>query len=319
MSFSSLPIVDLKSTSDEIRQSLLNACFTTGFFYLSNHGLHPLQDQVFDLAKEFFHRPLDEKLRHALSPTSYHGYLRIGRENLDSTNSKLIDEKEAFKFGQSDLNNIDQFPDFFHHGENFQLIQTFFRSCYDLCLRLFEHLAETFEINRDYFTSKHQWDKPPGATMKFLHYPPTNKTDSIRAGAHSDYGSLTLLFQHDNQSGLEVFDRSTNQWHPVEARDDMIVVNFGDVFEYWSKGMIKSTIHRVNLPTVDQQHHSRYSIAFFCDPNGDTLLTPIPSKLIQDRIYVKDQHATHVFPDDDQRILTAGEHLQMRLNKTHTY
>ncbi|CAF4788632.1 unnamed protein product, partial [Rotaria sp. Silwood2] len=49
-------------------------------------------------------------------------------------------------------------------------------------------------------------------------------------GAHSDDGSLTFVFQHDNKSGLEIFDRSTNVWHPVEARDNMIVVNFGDVF-----------------------------------------------------------------------------------------
>ena len=138
-------------------------------------------------------------------------------------------------------------------------------------------------------------------------------------GAHSDYGSLTLLFQHNNQSGLEVFDRSTNTWYPVEARDDMIVVNFGDVFEYWSKGIIKSTIHRVSLPNVDQADHSRYSIAFFCDPNEDTLLTPIPSKLIKDQVYTKDEHASHVFTDNDEQVLTAGQHLQMRLNKTHQY
>ncbi|UJR07404.1 hypothetical protein I4U23_011690 [Adineta vaga] len=276
-------------------------------------------NRMFKLAKEFFQLPLDAKLRHSINPTSYRGYLTVGRENLDSTNSTLVDEKEAFKIGQPELNNKDQFPELFSRDENFHLIDEFFHSCYNLCLRLFEHLAETFEINRDYFTSIHQWDKEPGATLKLLHYPPINKTNSIRAGAHSDYGSLTLLFQHDNKSGLEVFDRSTNQWYPVEARDDMIVVNFGDVFEYWSKGMIKSTIHRVNLPTREQENDSRYSIAFFCDPNGDTLLTPIPSKLIENLIYTKDQHATHVFTHDNEHILTAGEHLQMRLNKTHTY
>ena len=97
----------------------------------------------------------------------------------------------------------------------------------------------------------------------------------------------------------------------------MLVVNFGDVFEYWSKGMIKSTIHRVNLPTGDQQNDARFSIAFFSDPNGDTRLSPIPSKLIENRVYTKDEHANHIF--DDEHILTAGEHLQMRLSKTHKY
>jgi isopenicillin N synthase-like dioxygenase len=105
----------------------------------------------------------------------------------------------------------------------------------------------------------------------------------------------------------------------VEPRNDMIVVNFGDVFEYWSNGMIKSTIHRVNLPNGDQQNDARFSIAFFCDPNGDTRLTPIPSKLIENRVYTKDEHANHIFTHKNDEILTAGEHLQMRLNKTHQY
>ncbi|CAF5009302.1 unnamed protein product [Rotaria sp. Silwood1] len=326
MSFSSLPVIDLKSNPDDIRQSLLLACSTTGFFYVTNHGLDTLQSQMFSMAKEFFHRPLDEKLLYSLNTTSYQGYLRIGRENLDSTNSKLMDGKEGFNIRQPDLINKDMLPNIFSHEENFKLIEQFFRQCYDLCMRLFEYLAEIFQIDRDYFTSKHKWDKEPGAAVKLLHYPPINQieqnTNVIRAGAHSDYGSLTLVFQHDNKSGLEVFDRLTNVWYPVEARDDMIVVNFGDVFEYWSKGMIKSTIHRVIAPNVNEQNHSRFSIAFFCDPNEDTLLTPIPSKLIENRMYTKDEHAKHVFNDYDNNnghVLTAGEHLQMRLNKTHQY
>ncbi|CAF4779089.1 unnamed protein product, partial [Rotaria sp. Silwood2] len=51
-------------------------------------------------------------------------------------------------------------------------------------------------------------------------------------GSHWDYETLTLTFQSENQCGLEIFDRPTNQWCLVEARDDMVVVNFGDIFEY---------------------------------------------------------------------------------------
>ncbi|CAF1487136.1 unnamed protein product [Rotaria sp. Silwood1] len=323
MSFSSLPVIDLKSHPDDIRQTILLACSTTGFFYVSNHGLDSLQSQIFSMAKEFFYLPLQEKLLYASNTTSYQGYLKIGRENLDSTNSKLMDEKEGFRIRQSDLNRKDKLPNIFSHEENFKLLEQFFRQCYNLCMHLLEYLAETFEIDRDYFTSRHKWDKEPGAALKLLHYSPINQIEQninvIRAGAHSDYGSLTLLFQHDHKSGLEVFDRLTNCWYPVEARDDMIVVNFGDVFEYWSKGMVKSTIHRVILPTINEQNHSRFSIAFFCVPNGDTPLTPIPSKLIENHIYTKDKHAKQVFSDNDGHVLTAGEHLQMRLNKTHQY
>ncbi|CAF1423790.1 unnamed protein product, partial [Rotaria sordida] len=318
MSFASLPVINLKSNPDDIRQTLLLASTTTGFFYVSNHELNSLQNQMFSMAKEFFYLPLYEKLLYVSNPTSYDGYIRIGRENLDSTNLKLIDEKEAFKMRESALNRKDKLPNIFSHEENFKIIEQFFRQCYDLCMHLFQYLAETFQIDKDYFTSRHKWNQKPGVAIKLLHYPPINQieqnTNVIRAGAHSDYGSLTLLFQHDNKSGLEVFDRLKNCWYPVEARNDMIVVNFGDVFEYWTKGMIKSTIHRVILPNnINEQNQSRFSIAFFCVPNGDTLLTPIPSKLIENYIYTKDEHAKHVFNDNDGHVLTAGEHLQMRL------
>lgn len=96
----------------------------------------------------------------------------------------------------------------------------------------------------------------------------------------------------------------------------MIVVNFGDVLEYCSKGMIKSTIHRVAPPTSDKANQSRFSIAYFCDPDSNAPLVAIPSKLIENRVYIKDEHATHVFnysPDIDGRVITAGEHLLMKL------
>ncbi|CAF3099570.1 unnamed protein product [Rotaria sp. Silwood2] len=57
-------------------------------------------------------------------------------------------------------------------------------------------------------------------------------TSSDTTSTHWDYETLTLTFQSENQCGLEIFDRPTNQWCLVEARDDMVVVNFGDIFEY---------------------------------------------------------------------------------------
>ena len=185
MSFSSLPIVDLNACTDQICQSLLHACTRTGFFYVKNHQLDSFQRPMFDLSKQFFHLPLEEKLRYSLNTVSYQGYLQIGQENLDSTSSKSIDQKEAFKIRQSDLEDQPQLPALFSDKGNFDLIQRFFKKCYDLCMNLFEHLADTFDIDRDYFTSRHSWGRAPGSTLKLLHYPPTcqprSDDDSIRA------------------------------------------------------------------------------------------------------------------------------------------
>ena len=177
MSFSSLPVVDLESDADSIRRDLLFACSNTGFFYLSNHGLSSSYARMFALAKEFFHLPLDEKLKHSLTTASYQGYLRVGHENLDSTDAKMIDQKEAFKFRRLSLLSKDILPPVFSQEENFNFICDFFRACYDICKRLLGFLAESFEIDRDYFTSRHKWEVEPGDTLKLLRYPATNKTE----------------------------------------------------------------------------------------------------------------------------------------------
>lgn len=176
MSFSSLPVIDLEWDPDSIRRSIFLACSTTGFFYLSNHGLSSSRVRMFALAKEFFHLPLDEKVMHSLTTTSYQGYLRAGHENLDSTDAQLIDQKEAFKFRRLSLLTKDILPTVFSREDNYKFICEFFRACYDLCQRLLECLAESFEIDRDYFKSRHKWEVEPGDTLKLLHYPPTNTT-----------------------------------------------------------------------------------------------------------------------------------------------
>jgi len=319
MSFSSLAIIDLKEDESTIIQAIFKACSTTGFFYLRNHNLLDAQQRMFKLAKEFFRLPLDIK-EQCLITEENHGYVRRGQENLDSSNIKLIDEKEAFNIGK--LVKPDQLPSCFTQSDNLEFITKFFRDCYDLSMLLLTYLAQSFNIDSDYFTSRHRWELKSGNTLRLLHYPAVkNQSDeSIRAGAHSDYGSITLLFQHEHKSGLEVLDRSTNIWYPVQAFDDMIVVNFGDAFEYWSKGFIKSTVHRVVMPRIDSsKEDERFSIAFFCHPNDSTLLTPIPSNILLNQKFIKDEHSKHALDHDNEDTLTAGEHLRMRLNKTYTY
>ena len=100
----------------------------------------------------------------------------------------------------------------------------------------------------------------------------------IRAGAHSDYGkltilqkkrhvgeasakkwrikgSLTLLFQRPLQPGLEIQTRALT-WSPVPIfppgteNDEFppILINIGDLLSYWTNGLLKSTVHRVVFP-----------------------------------------------------------------------
>ena len=98
--------------------------------------------------------------------------------------------------------------------------------------------------------------------LRLLRYAPTpSKVDEgkLACGAHTDYGLFTLLAT-DSVPGLQVFDSETNEWIPVRPpREDMFVLNVGDLMQFWSDGAFKSTKHRV----VMDGDRERYSMAFF--------------------------------------------------------
>ncbi len=106
-------------------------------------------------------------------------------------------------------------------------------------------------------------------TLRLLHYPAVAESvfraneGTVRAGEHSDYGSLTFLFQ-DGRGGLQVQSPQGNfvDATPIEGT---CVVNAGDLLQQWSNDTIKSTIHRVVEPPVKEgeggEYPARYSIA----------------------------------------------------------
>ena len=60
---------------------------------------------------------------------------------------------------------------------------------------------------------------------------------------HTDYGCLTLLAT-DGSPGLEVRKRGGG-WIPVSAEPGTFVINFGEMMEVWTDGLVRATPHRV--------------------------------------------------------------------------
>jgi len=121
-------------------------------------------------------------------------------------------------------------------------------------------------------------------TLRFLHYPALDETcmeqaqleGQVRAGEHSDYGAITLLFQ-DNVGGLQV-KRSDDQWIEAPCVPGTILVNTGDLMQYWTNNIFLSTRHRVGMPSARHKWgKDRYSIAFFVHPNETAGISPLPS------------------------------------------
>ena len=222
-------------------------------------------------------------------------------------------------------------PDWFNEDPaRLELVQSTIKKLYGLSIKILNLLALGLKIEDtdeckgiDWFNSKYLASKESGSTFRFLHYPgqkSLNPESVIRAGAHTDYGSMTLLFQQENQEGLEIYSPVSKKWEAVPfvptnsqkfpTSAPPIVVNIADQLSYWTAGLLKSTIHRVRFPAKFQEtDQDRYSIVFFSHPNDESLLEPVPSELVRSR---KGRGA-----NKDTTLLTAKEHLDKRLAATY--
>lgn len=177
--------------------------------------------------------------------------------------------------------------------------------------------------------------------MRLIHYPavpfePSNRSatpDSglgsdvadesvdIRAGAHSDYGSLTLLFQQPtDQGGLQVLSSKTNTWLDVPAIPGAIVVNIGDALEFWTAGRLRSTIHRVVFPRTEKEAIGRYSIPFFVQPDPDVLFEPMQTVSTDSTAQSMPQDFAEVMARkryQTSKPITFAEHLKDRIAATY--
>lgn len=213
-------------------------------------------------------------------------------------------------------------PDLFK--QNLSTITSFELACHDLCQRILEQFAVGLGIPNDWFTSRHDPVKGPvGSVFRLLYYPrQTEQNDEvdIRAGAHSDYGSVTCLFQLPGQPGLEIKTPS-GEWAPVPvdplgqgASSSLpILVNIGDLLEDWTSGYLRSTVHRVVFPKVESG--DRYSIAYFCQPLDEAELESVPSEIVKD--HSKKSGRTGGKRDANGKIMTARDHLMERLAATY--
>ena len=100
--------------------------------------------------------------------------------------------------------------------------------------------------------------------------------DQLRAGAHSDFGSLTVLLPPaEGGMGLEIQTPDGN-FVAVDPPPDAYVVNIGDLMQQWTNDRWVSTVHRVQNPTGEAATRARLSLGFFCHPNFDAPVEALP-------------------------------------------
>ena len=152
------------------------------------------------------------------------------------------------------------------------------------CPSIAELLALSLGLRRDYFEAF--FDRPL-ELMNFNYYHATKSAPDLGkfgCGSHTDYGMITILMT-DQVPGLQVWGRETEEWIHVEpSTKNHFVVNVGDMLERWTRGRYVSNLHRV----INSKGEERMSIAFFFEPNVDSLIVPVenaPERAEDERDY----------------------------------
>ncbi|CAL4063291.1 unnamed protein product [Meganyctiphanes norvegica] len=304
-----IPIIDmgligLSSDPSEtewqrVGKEICTALGDIGFLYLKGHGVNlDLVEKAFSTSAEFFALDEDIKLGYPRNPEKQQGYVAVNREKFNA-DINPHEFREAY-----DVKRMDGlFPDEVVPAMR-PAVKSLADSCIALSNRILEAMAVGLDIDRKFFTSTHKdiCSDNNASCLRMLHYPPVPPNvpeGSIRCGTHTDYGTITFLFQ-DTMGGLEVRDRN-DDWVPATPIPDTILVNVGDILQFWSSDKLRATEHRVLIPSEELiAKVSRRSIVFFLHPDDPVLIKPLDGS-------------------DQYQPITAKAHVVKRFSETYQY
>ena len=280
-----IPVLDYATFTGPTKQAFVEAWGEAargpGFMVVKNHGIpETLIADMFAKGDAFFALPKEVKDEVSIdkSPNN-RGYAGTGSESLDEKSGQM-DQKEAYNmamdFPADDPRVLRGDP---YRGPNMwpegvpgfkETFTAYFDAVLDLGVNLHRAIALDLDLEEDFFAS--HFDESM-STLRVLRYPEAKdpKPGEIGAGAHTDYGSITLLMT-DGTAGLQVKPRDSAEWIDVPHVDGAFVVNIGDLLMRWTNDVYVSNPHRVQRPKKE-----RRSIAFFMDPNPNSLVETLPT------------------------------------------
>lgn len=239
----------LDEESVRILADQIHIAFSTiGFVYLTNHGISEKEIAEVRQAGDGFFNLSTEVKKHFIRPTDgkNFGWVSLERESLNP--SRPGDLKEAFNVCELHDETL-RWPD--QEVPEFKpVVTSFFNKCKDLAFRILDVIGIGLNLQEPSWLSQvHGAIGTLGnaTALRLLHYPPlpdkcSIKPRQVRCGEHSDYGSITLLFQ-DEIGGLEVLPVD-GEYTPATPIPKTVLVNIGDLMQRWTADKLISTVRR---------------------------------------------------------------------------
>ena len=246
---------------NECIKAIGNACREWGFFYIQNHGISDKTINSFRTSMaEFFH--LDESILNKIRRT---------KENArgffdDELTKNKKDWKRCFDFGAQDgsldnegMDGQNQWPLRSEHDSFEIIMRDYFVQMENVSKILLQAICASLghspKIVQDEFDGNHT------SYLRMNYYPICEEPESHMAvHHHTDAGALTILYQDDHVTSLQVL--RGGQWHFIPPVPGAFVINIGDMIQVWSNDEYKAPLHRVQANAC----HERYSAPFFYNP-----------------------------------------------------
>lgn len=296
---------DAQKKSDFV--AALGAAYNNiGFVAIKNHGLtDEMTKHLYDTIQSFFQQSDDIKQKYEIPELAgQRGYIGKGKEHAKGRTTG--DLKEFYHVGQevTDGDPIkSEYPDNIWPEELPEMKEIglhVYKTLESTGKKMLQAIALYLGLDEFYFEDKvHNGN----SILRPIHYFPIENPeevpdDAVRAAEHGDINLITLLMGA-SADGLQVL-RNDNQWIPITALPDQIVVNVGDMLSRHTNNKLKSTIHRVVNPPRELMKTSRFSIPFFMHPRSDMDLSVLENCVDSDN--------PKLYED-----ITAGQFLEQRL------
>ena len=274
MTLKAVPIIDLAPYLEgtakgkaKVAAEVGRACTDIGFLSIVGHGVpNELIEKCYAVSKEFFDLPSAEKRKcDRPQPDWVRGYSEVGGEGLSYSldNPAPPDLKESLSIGPTDVPEHDPYFHGTAAGPHFApnlwparpaelkpVWTAYFRAMEQLSAQLMRIFALALDLPEHFFDDKIDKHISMFRALSYPDQPNEPLPGQLRAGAHSDYGSLTIVRQEEAPGGLQVRNRD-GHWVDVKPVPGAFVVNIGDLMMQWTNDQWISTMHRVVNPPRD--------------------------------------------------------------------
>ncbi|KAF2877080.1 hypothetical protein BDV95DRAFT_625136 [Massariosphaeria phaeospora] len=280
-----LSLNKLVAEDAEEKARFFEASKSLGFFYLDMRGCAEGEElldganDMFDLMEEFYGLPVEEKLKYDFAAQgSYFGYKGIGAEVIDGKGTK--DKNEIYNISKDDLLSLsDRIPAPDVINNNRKGSASYVQANNKILTTLFSSLASSLKLPASSFTDLHRIASSSGCHIRFIRAPPQPISErSLSLGEHTDFGSLTILF--NRIGGLQVLLPGTSDWVYVRPMPGCAIINLGDAMVKFSAGILRSNLHRVVAPPGRQEDMVRYSLVYFSRPEHEVKMRRLEGGLV---------------------------------------